>query len=114
MDSYGQYIQIVAVPTPGAFPSAPSQGPAAQESEGDGYTIDKTYAQLKAMYEKGNLSGLKWHVGDGSVIVIPLAQAISDAFVFSTIYDAGAGLMTYTFTLDSSDELVFTEGPVGA
>lgn len=109
MDSYDWYISVLTEPTPG-LPNAVPQGSVAQDDEGDGYTIDKTYAQLKAMYDKGNLSCLKWHLGDGTVIRVPLAQVTEDAFAFSTLYDAGSGLMTYTFTLNSSDELTFTEG----
>lgn len=104
MDAYERYIFEM---NKGDFTIAPAATATAAEDE---YTIDKTYAQLKAMYDKGNLHGLKWHLEDGTVVMVPLTSAEADAFVFSTTIGADV----HVFTMTAADELVYGTVAAGA
>lgn len=108
MDKYGLYIEKMTDKAPNQLFGTAT--PAANATSADGeYTIDKTFAQLQAMFEKGYLSYLNWHQ-DGVIIRVPLTAATIDTFVFSTT----VANEICTFTLDSGDNLTFSEKSAGA
>lgn len=97
MDAYERYIFEM---NKGDFTATPAAAVTATEGE---YGIDKTYAQLKAMFDKGNLHGLKWHLEDGTIVMVPLTSAEADAFVFSLTIGADV----HVFTMTTENELVY-------
>lgn len=104
--AYEQYTRALSTPEPSIFPPVGDIAEMALRDSG-GYSVDKSYAQLKAMYDKSNLHGLKWHTGGDTdpVIMVPLTSAEADAFVFSVMI----GTEIHVFTINSDDTLDYEE-----
>ena len=106
IDPYEVYVQALVLPESSVATTSSTE----QENEQqDGWSIDKTYAQVKAMYDKGYLHDLKWHKSDGSISIVPLSGLTmvdsKSAFVFSGPVTDTDGTLVYTFTLNEDDEL---------
>lgn len=113
MDKYDQYIQILTEPAPGICPMAATGAAEDGGSAGEAgeFVIDKTFAQLEALYFKGALSKLTFHRGDGSKVVMHLAYVGSldgkRAFVFSVAPSSHTDYGFESFALDEDDVLTY-------
>lgn len=122
MDNYEQYIQAMVQPAPG-IPTivATGTGEASEPAsagevadpalEAGEFVIDKTFAELEALYAKRALSRLTYHRADGSKVVMCLAY-VGDldgkrAFVFSVAPSAHTDYGFGSFALDEDDVLTY-------
>lgn len=114
MDKYEQYIRILTRPTVGA-PATAAAGTGEETNsstaEAQGYTIDKTFDELEALYLKGALSKLTFHRGDGSKVLMQLAYVGEvngkAAFVFSVAPSSQTDYGFQSFALTEDDELLY-------
>ena len=125
MDNYNNYIidwvlKSRIAPANGTTGSAPVEEVSANlqsSSDGSGWTIDKTYADLQALQAKGILTSLAWHREDGSIVTVPLTSTGpvdgKDAFVFSTILTTADGSTFNAFILDEDDVLTYVTEDIG-
>lgn len=125
MDNYNSYIidwvlKSRIAPANGTTGSAPVEEVSANlqsSSDGSGWTIDKTYADLQALQAKGILTSLAWHREDGSIVTVPLTSTGpvdgKDAFVFSTILTTADGSTFNAFILNEDDVLTYVTEDIG-
>lgn len=125
MDNYNRYIidlvlqsriDSANVSTGSSSVEEPSAN-LQSSSDGSGWTIDKTYADLQALQAKGTLTSLAWHREDGTVVTVPLTSTGpvdgKDAFVFSTIITTADGSTFNAFILDEDDVLTYVTEDIG-
>ncbi len=125
MDNYNRYIIDLVLQSRidsanGSTGSSSVEEPSANlqsSSDGFGWTIDKTYADLQALQAKGTLTSLAWHREDGTVVTVPLTSTGpvdgKDAFVFSTIITTADGSTFNAFILDEDDVLTYITEDIG-
>lgn len=125
MDNYNRYIIDLVLQSRidsanGSTGSSSVEEPSANlqsSSDGSGWTIDKTYADLQALQAKGTLTSLAWHREDGTVVTVPLTSTGpvdgKDAFVFSTIITTADGSTFNAFILDEDDVLTYVTEDIG-
>jgi len=112
IDPYDVYVEALSLHDTSVASSASTP---TEDNTQDGWRIDKTYAQVKAMYDKGLLHELKWHKSDGSIAIVPLSALSTidskSAFVFSGPVTDSDGTLVYTFVLNEDDDLSVTTAP---
>ena len=125
MDNYNRYIIDMVLQSRidsanGSTGSSSVEEPSANlqsSSDGSGWTIDKTYADLQALQAKGTLTSLAWHREDGTIVTVPLTSTGpvdgKDAFVFSTILTTADGSTFNAFILDEDDVLTYVSEDIG-
>lgn len=92
-------------------------GNATPASKNGKWTINKTYAELNALYIKGLKPGVQWHREDGSVISMPMTGvgkvSGKPAFTFSVILTDDDGSVYHAFILDSANVVTYVTEDVG-